>query len=134
MRRALARATLYRQLFQVSGPSPLAARSRFMSACCVELTTIAGAAGPEGVAPVEAGGGGGGGGGGVPILWGIARWTTLARSVPTDAGCAACSREAVRTGWAASSRCTTEIPAPPSAATITNPPSQVKTRIAGGRV
>src|ERR1700694_2450363 len=128
MRLALAWATLYRQPFQVNGPSPFAARSRLMSACCVELTTIAGAAGPE--PPVEAAGGaGGGGGGGVLIFRGIACWTVLAKSVPTD-GCASCARDAVSTGWPMASRCTTEIPAPPRAATIANPPSQVKKRIA----
>src|SRR5712692_10491611 len=45
IRAALLRATLYRQEFHVSGPSPFAARSWLISACCVEPTTIAGGAG-----------------------------------------------------------------------------------------
>src|SRR6266850_5166014 len=77
MRAALLLATLYRQEFQVTGPSPLAARSWLMSACCVEPTTIAGrgagraGAGAAGAAGAAAGGGVGLGSG---VGRGIMRW------------------------------------------------------------
>src|SRR2546421_3942749 len=66
MRCALLTATLCRQLLQDSGPSPWAARSWLMSACCVELTTRDGRD--------AAGGGGGAAGAAATGLAGIAGW------------------------------------------------------------
>src|SRR5882672_7466253 len=80
MRAALLAATLYRQPFQVRGPSPFAARSWLIRACCVEPTTIAGGAGrgagragaaAAGAAGAAAGGGVGLGSG---VGRGIMRW------------------------------------------------------------
>src|SRR2546421_5411114 len=140
MRCALLTATLCRQLLQDSGPSPWAARSWLMSACCVELTTRDGRD--------AAGGGGGAAGAAATGLAGIADWMglwVLARRLWSGsdaesgglkdvaaAGCLEAARVCELSAlWRAS------VTAPTLVATATAmriPPNQETSRMADGRV
>src|SRR5437868_232127 len=136
MRFALATATLYRQELQVNEPSPLRARSPLINACCVERTTIegaaaAGAAPREPPASLEPAGALLGVGDGAGFRF---RGSSLCRSAEFAEPAVAALRDAVSAGGATVCLCCSDTTPTVAPTTTTSPiaPNHWTNRMAGG--